>query len=309
VAIAWSSAGKKRPEDAEETVEAHLRHHRREEHRHAGRRFGVGGREPGMKGEERNFDREAEQHSGEDEPRPGLAKLRGEGAVGAQRGELGEIERADGGEERGEAGEHERAATDRVDDKLIRGAGGGGIAAGAGGAAPEFDEEEGGNEAEFPEDEPVEEIEREEDAERGALEKKEEKMKSARIAGFVAGSEERQRRDDAGEQHQQQTQAVEAEMIADVERRDPGVAFDELQAGRGRVEGGQEGGGDEQRREAEAEGDVAGAARCEADNRQDGGADPGDENREGEKRERGHRAPPITRTTARTTNATASVSR
>ena len=49
-------------------------------------------------------------------------------------------------------------------------------------------------------------------------------------------AEQRERRQEAGEHDQQQADAVDADEVADAERRNPGVALDELEVGRRRVE-------------------------------------------------------------------------
>ena len=114
----------------------------------------------------------------------------------------------------------ECAAADGVDDKLV------GCTRRAG-AAPEFDKEEGGHEAEFPEEEPVEKIEGEEDAEGGALQKEEERAEETGRLVNAPRSEEGDRAQDAGENHEHEAEAVEAEEIVNVEGVDPIVAFDE----------------------------------------------------------------------------------
>ena len=56
-------------QNAQEAVEAHLRHGAGQKDGGAGGRFCVGGGQPGMEGNERDFDREAEERSGKENQR------------------------------------------------------------------------------------------------------------------------------------------------------------------------------------------------------------------------------------------------
>ena len=49
-------------------------------------------------------------------------------------------------------------------------------------------------------------------------------------------AEQRERRQEAGQHEQQQADAVDADEVVDAERRNPGVALDELEVGGRRVE-------------------------------------------------------------------------
>ena len=96
-----------RPQDPEETVDAHLRHDAGEEHRSAGGGFGVSRRKPRVEGPERDFDGEAEEDAEENELMGAAGKFGGECAVAGELGELGEIERAGSGEKGREADQQE----------------------------------------------------------------------------------------------------------------------------------------------------------------------------------------------------------
>ncbi len=294
--------GEDRPEEAKETVDAHLRHDTREEHRGASRSFGVSRGEPRVEGPERNFDGETEEDAEENEGIGAAGEFCGERAVAGKLGELGEIERAGGDEEGGEADEHKGAAADGVDDELEGGARGSG-------AAPEFDQEKRGEEAEFPEEEPVEEIEGEEDAERGALDQEEERAeetgrlrRSGRRGEMGPGGEERDGREDAGEEDEEEAQAVETEVIVDVERGDPRVALDQLRGDRGGIELSEKESGEREGRKREREGEKTSERGARAAKEgEDGGTDPRREDNEREERKRAHTTPPKIATRARTT--------
>ena len=302
--------GKDRPENPQKTVDAHLRHDTGKEHRSTGRGFGVGSGEPRMEGPQRHLDGEAEENAEENNLMAATGEFRGERAIAAQLGELGEIKRAGGDKEGGETDEHKRAAADRVDNKLIRGAR-------RTGTAPELDQEKRGDEAEFPEEEPVKKIEGEEDAEGGTLEEQEERAEEARGGRrregererggeVVPGGEEGGGGENAREEDEEEAQAVEAEVIVDVEGHDPRVALDELgREGMG-IKLGEEEAGERERgeREGEREGARGGGADATKE-REDGGADPRSEYNEGEERDGVHATPPHIATSARTTKPTA----
>ena len=143
--------GEKRPEDPEETVDAHFGHDAGQEHRSAGRGFGIRGGQPSMARIEGHFHGETKQHAEKNYAEGGAADFRREAPIMSEGGELHKIKSSGRGEERGESQQHEDTAADGIDDKLI------GRASGPR-TTPEFNEEKRWDEAEFPENKPREEI-------------------------------------------------------------------------------------------------------------------------------------------------------
>src|SRR3954465_7891547 len=138
----------KRKQETNESVNAHFRKDPGEDHRDAGRRRFVGVRQPGVKRKKRHLYGEPEKDAPEGEP----AELAGEQRRSPR--ELGEARKIEGpfreiNSKKGE--EHRDAAEESVEEKLSRSP----IAVRA---APDFDEEETGDEAHLVKEEPENEI-------------------------------------------------------------------------------------------------------------------------------------------------------
>ncbi len=87
--------GKKRPQDPQETIDAHLGHDAREKHRGAGRGFRVGRRQPGVKREERHLDRQPKQHAEENRGQDRAAHLGRESAAMGEGRQFHKVKGAD----------------------------------------------------------------------------------------------------------------------------------------------------------------------------------------------------------------------
>ncbi len=157
--------------DAQQAVDAHLRHRAGKQHGHRRRRLSVRGGQPRVERHERHFDREAGEHA-DGEPRHHRTEMRGhhlrELAGCSHLRELAKVHGAGrvftrGREEDGEERKQERHRAGHGVDEELRGR------RTALRAAPQLDEEECGDEAQFPEQKPVEEIERGEGAEESRL--------------------------------------------------------------------------------------------------------------------------------------------
>src|ERR1035438_37585 len=96
-------------------------------------------------------------------------------------------------------------------------------------AAPEFDEEECRDQAEFPEEKEVKEILRSEGAEEAGLKEQEKRVVERHTLLNLRGGGHANGNDDGAEEQHEEAKAVDADVIVDRERRDPGVGFLELE--------------------------------------------------------------------------------
>ena len=97
--------------------------------------------------------------------------------------------------------------------------------------SPDADEEIHRNQRQFPEDEEQEKVERDEDADHGGLDDQQRDEKSLHVfVDGLPGTENRQRREKSGEQHEEQADAVHADVVMDG-AADPGMHFHELKSG------------------------------------------------------------------------------
>ena len=195
--------------------------------------------------------------------------------------------------EREDGDEHQQRPGHREQDELH-----GGVDAAA--AAPDADHEVHRNQHRFPEHVEEEEIEADEDADHPRLEHEERhhELLHAVVDG-VPGGRERDRCDERGEEHEQQADAVDADVIADTEPGNPAAVLHELIV-RGatveaEVERQREGERDERDRErAEAQRDLLPARHEEKDD----GAGDGKERDGGENTDRHRVSRNETRATA-----------
>jgi hypothetical protein len=124
------------------------------------------------------------------------------------------------------------------------------------------------------------------------------------IGDAADGAEERDGREDRGEEDEHEAESVDAEVVIDVERGDPWLFLNELHARDCGVEAVEHAGAEREGREArnERESGERGVAQAAAEEEEQRGAEPGREDDEGEQRECGfHRAPPMTARTSRIT--------
>ena len=188
----------KREQQPHETVNAHFRKHTGQNHRSAGGRAFICVGQPGVKREERNLDCEPEKDSGEGEPR-GVAM---EQASFSKSGEFGEIESSPNEINSEKRKQHRDAAEKGVEEKLRRGA----VAIFA---APDFDEQECGDEAHLVKQKPQNKILRGERAVERGLHDEHERAEPA----IHSLREKRERKNERGQQDEKQAQAIDADEI------------------------------------------------------------------------------------------------
>src|SRR6266540_1024471 len=223
---------KNRQQDPQETIDAHLRHQPREQHRHRRGRFRVGQRQPGVERHQRHFDRESEECAGENYEGQSLLsqvipaqklhlQRRLQFTRSSQFTQPNEIEGSDrliNGEKR----QQQRDASDhRVNKKLGR-------RLVALRSAPQPDEKKRRNEAQFPENEPVKKVESREGPEQPRLEKKDQRKIERRFLFDRPGSQQGHRYHNRRQQDQQQTDSINGDKIFNTERGNPGAPLDEL---------------------------------------------------------------------------------
>ena len=256
-----------RKRDAQQAVDAHLRHGAGEEHGYGRWGLSVCGGQPGVERHHGHLDGK----TGEDtdgQPQHDGAEMRGDHLLKcAGGGELASWPKsmAAGGEEDSEEREQQRHGTGHGVDEELRGCGA------AARASPELDEEEGGNEAEFPEQEPVEEIERGEGTEEAGLEDQDEGEVEVGLMVNAVGRIDRHEGNDGGEHEHERAEAVDAEMVFDAER---GCPCDALNHAHGSVDG-QVGPDEESDGEARDGGEESDGARVFGGKERDGCADEG----------------------------------
>ena len=211
-----------------EAIGAHFQHHAGQNHGPRGRRLDVRVWQPGVEREQRYLDRER-QREREEEPELRvqrhlhLVQLQQIEAVRAGR-RVVHVREAENREQ------HQHAAGHRVEDELDRGVD-------APLVAPDADEEIHRHEHRVPEDVEEEEVERDEDAHHRALEQQhEDAERLGLLVDRLPRAEQRERRQEACQNEQQQADAVDADEVLDAERRDPGVPLDELEVAGRRVE-------------------------------------------------------------------------
>ena len=152
-------------------------------------------------------------------------------------------------------GQHQQAAEQREEQELHRGVG-------AARAAEAADQEVDRDQRRLEQDVEEEHVGRGEDADREALERQhpgEERVDApATLVAVVPRGEDDHRRQDRGEQHQRQPDAVDAERVVGAERADPLVVLGELEARAAGVEADRDDRDDDQRHQRDAERDHLG---------------------------------------------------
>src|SRR6266542_4463312 len=159
---------KKRKQQAHETVNAHFRKDAGQNHRHAGRGAFIGVGQPGVKWEERHFDRESKENSPKSEP----GEFTREQSVFTKCSKRGKIERSPSQINSEESEQHRHASQKRVEEKLRRGA----VAILP---SPDFDEQERGNQTHLVKQKPENKILRRERAVQRRLHNQHQRVKPA----------------------------------------------------------------------------------------------------------------------------------
>ena len=205
-----------RQAEAQQAVTADLQRDRRQDHRARGRGLHVRIRQPGVHREHRDLYRERDQE-GEEQPR---LFLRGQ----RHRVQVGQLEAAALDVQVHQADQHQHRAQERVQEELQR-------RIDAARTAPDADDQEHRDQHRLEEHIEQHRVAGREDAVGQAFQDQE--------RGHVLGhalvhrpprAGQRQHRDQRVEQQQGDGDAIGAQVVVDVEARDPGVALDELQA-------------------------------------------------------------------------------
>src|SRR6202167_2778206 len=213
--------GKQRNRETQKAVGAHLEHHAREDHRARRGRVRVSVRQPGMHMPHRSLDRERqrerrEQPAGFIHSKRHLVEQRQieAGAVEMHVRLVHQVQNRD---------QHEKRSNHREQHELD---GGVNLAA----MSPNADQEVHRNQHHFPEHVEQEQIDRKQRAEQPGLEHQHEEAELARPLFDIAaaGIKNRQGNQDSSQKNQKQTNAVNTNMVRNVERGNPVVLLDEL---------------------------------------------------------------------------------
>ena len=284
--------GEEREREAQEAVGAEFQEQPGQQHRPGCGRLDVGVGQPGVEREERHLDGEAGAEGQEQPPGGvGVETLPGhEGPQVERQVVAGGLGLEDG--QRQDAEQQQRRAGGGVDEELESGVDPPVV-------APRPDEEVHRDEHRLPEHEEQEEVDRQEDAHQGGLEGEVGVDPLVDMGRGQHGDGEQQ----PGQHDHEQADAVDAHQVVDPEGLDPHLRLDELVAGHTLVEGDEEGGGQPQRHQREADGDGPHRIRPPGG---DGGGDGrpgGGDGEEGGAVGEGHQRDPRTRKTNRTTVA------
>ena len=224
-----------RQREAYEAIGTELEQDRRQDHRAAGRRLGVRVRQPGVHRPHRHLHRESKQEA-EEERDLHAQRQDGSGLVPVEDGEgaarlVVEVE---------ERHQHEERAEQRVEEELDRGVH-------PVRATPDADDDEHRYQRAFEEDVEEHRVQRREDAVQQAGHDQEggEVLLRARFNRRPAG-DHHQYGDEAVQQDEEQRDAVDAQVVVDVEALDPAVQLDELHGAGGGIEAAVKRQGDEE---------------------------------------------------------------
>src|SRR4029077_6484101 len=175
----------------------------------------IGVRQPGVKRKERNLDRESKKDSGEGEP----FKIAGKQVAGVcEIGETGGIERAPGKIDPEERKQHRHATEKGIKEEFCG-------RAVTFFASPDFNKEEGRDEAHLVEEKPENEILGGERAVERGLHDQHQRAEAAisRWAGLREQGEWKYQR---SKDDEKQTQAIDPDQILGADCRDPATPFD-----------------------------------------------------------------------------------
>ncbi len=197
--------------DAQEAVGAHLQQHPGEDRRPGGRGLGVRGWQPGVEGHGRGFHRQSDGDGQEDESAVCRASGRRVGV-----GQLDDVEGVGfGGQvEADEAEQQSEGAEEGVEEELQGGAGGAPV-------SPPRDDEVHHHDGQVEEDEEEDQVQGGEQAEAGGLEEQEQGRELPGPSSFPPGVRGAGEEQHAGDGHQGQGQAVDADVVADARAGDP----------------------------------------------------------------------------------------
>ena len=210
-----------REREAQEPVGSHLQQDAGQDHRAGRGRLGMRVGKPGMQRPHGDLHGEAQEEGPEDPP------LACAGEAGAQQLGNGECVGVEFGVVRGVEGQDAQEHYDRADEgvhqELER-------RVDPPRPAPDGDDEVHGHQTEFPEDEEQQEIAGQEDAQHGGLEEQEVGVVLLQ-AGIdrIPARENGQEAQQSGEHNQEQTVAIDAEVVGGAEGRNPVGALEELE--------------------------------------------------------------------------------
>ena len=215
--------GEERQGKTQKAVGAHFEKHAGQNDRASGRGFDVRVRQPGMKREERNFNRKGQSKRGK---QPHLGVDRNLKVVQAQEVkseravlgimEIGEIQNGH---------QHQETADHGVEQKFERGIN-------PPFATPDPYQEVHGNQHDFPEDIEEKDINRDKGPDHaGFQDKKEKQILPDPLFHAAPGRQNHQRRKKGRQQDEEQADAVNANIVFDTEFADPGITLNELKLG------------------------------------------------------------------------------
>src|ERR1700691_825414 len=215
--------GEQRKTEPDHAVGAHFEEHSCEHDRACGGGFDVSVGEPGVQGKKRDLDRERAEECQEQEHFL-LRGQRGEPAVLQELLNLWQVEGAAQVVEPDDADEHEDRASHRIQDKFD-----GGVDAAL--MSPDTDQEGHGDQHDLPEQEEEEEVEGKEDADNADLEQQQhdEEFFYA-VIDTLPGSKNRYGRQERGQDDEEETDAVHAQVVVDRRVGNPVVVFDQTVA-------------------------------------------------------------------------------
>ena len=215
---------KQRQAEAHHAISAELQQHTGQHHRTCRGSFHVRVGQPRMQREERHFDGEREKERQEEQHL--RARLKNELSGRQRLLDRWQIEGARSVVEPDDADEHHDRARHGVENEFHR-------RVDAALVAPNADEERHGNQHQFPEKKEEEHIERKKNADDADFEHQQhdEKFFHAMLDA-VPGSQNRNRRQEGGQQDEKHADAVHAEVVMDRRRRNPFGKLLELVPGR-----------------------------------------------------------------------------
>src|SRR3989338_8958172 len=198
----------------DDAVGAHLKQDACQDHADACGGFDMGQRQPGVEREGRDLDGEADIEGQED------PDLHGQGQQAGLVDQLQHVEGVRRGieVEREDTQQHEQAAEQGIEEELD-----GGVL--FLGTAPDADQEVHRDQREFPEHVEQEEVQGDEHAQHADLEQEEPEEKFLDPERDVEGIDDGEHRKQAGKRDQGHGKAVDADVIIDIESRDPGELF------------------------------------------------------------------------------------
>ena len=238
--------GEERQGKTQKAIGTHFEEHAGQDDGPPGRSFDVRVRQPGMKGEERNLDGKGERECGE---QPHLGADRNLKGIQTQQVksertvlsimQIGEIQ---------DGHQHQETADHGVEQEFERGVN-------APFATPDANQEVHGNQHDFPEDVEEKDINRDKGPDHaGFQDEKEKEILPDPMFNAAPGGQNHQRRKKGRQQHEEQADAIDTNIVFDPEFANPGIALNELKRGGLTIKAGEQAERDEEREQRRAKG-------------------------------------------------------